>query len=201
MSKGAVRQQAATVEAAGGRLDREAPESCFWSSGFVRAYWPSRADEGWLRQRIAEYAFILPALILLVVILIYPMFTALQLSVSDVRLVSPTQAFMGFSARFTVRKITSRCFRIPTSGCDVPHGDFQRSDDRRISCPRNGACPLARRGYQGQIGCPSHHVDALGRRTSRRRSDLEMDIRYPLRALNDLIQRAFPDSTAGSLVG
>lgn len=54
-----------------------------------------------LRQRVTEYAFVLPALLLLLAIVAYPMFTALHLSLSDVTLVPPSEASMGFATRFT----------------------------------------------------------------------------------------------------
>lgn len=61
----------------------------------------SRTHGARLRRRIAEHMFIVPALVLLIVVLIFPILTALQLSVSDVTLVSPDEAFMGFDNRFT----------------------------------------------------------------------------------------------------
>ncbi len=52
------------------------------------------------RDRLAEYAFIAPALLLLVVVVLFPILTALYLSFHNVRLVSPDQAFMGFATAF-----------------------------------------------------------------------------------------------------
>ena len=53
-----------------------------------------------LRDRLVEYAFIAPALLLLVAVVLFPILTALYLSFQDVRLVSPDQAFMGFATAF-----------------------------------------------------------------------------------------------------
>lgn len=52
------------------------------------------------RDRLAEYAFIAPALLLLVAVVLFPILTALHLSFHDVRLVSPDRAFMGFATAF-----------------------------------------------------------------------------------------------------
>jgi len=51
--------------------------------------------------KAAEYAFIVPALAVLVVVLLYPMLTAIHLSVSSVELVPPSEAWMGFATTFT----------------------------------------------------------------------------------------------------
>jgi multiple sugar transport system permease protein len=53
-----------------------------------------------LLSRLAEYAFIAPALGLLAAIILFPILTALYLSFHNVRLVPPAQAFMGFATAF-----------------------------------------------------------------------------------------------------
>jgi ABC-type sugar transport system permease subunit len=52
-------------------------------------------------SRLAEYAFILPALLLLGAVVLFPILTALHLSFHSVRLVPPDQAFMGFQSTFS----------------------------------------------------------------------------------------------------
>lgn len=54
-----------------------------------------------LFSRLAEYAFILPALLLLGAVVLFPILTALHLSFHNVRLVPPDQAFMGFQSTFS----------------------------------------------------------------------------------------------------
>ncbi len=54
-----------------------------------------------LLSRLAEYAFILPAVLLLGAVVLFPILTALHLSFQAVRLVPPDQAFMGFRSTFT----------------------------------------------------------------------------------------------------
>ncbi len=60
--------------------------------------WPARHTR--LLVRAGEYAFILPALLLLCIVALFPIITAIQLSFNKVSLVPPNQAFLGFSLKF-----------------------------------------------------------------------------------------------------
>jgi multiple sugar transport system permease protein len=51
-------------------------------------------------SRLSEYAFIVPALLLLATVVLFPIVTALYLSFNNVRLVPPDSAFMGFKTAF-----------------------------------------------------------------------------------------------------
>ena len=61
---------------------------------------PGRSARWRRRDRLAEYAFIAPALLLLLAVVLFPILTALYLSFQKVQLVSPDQAFMGFATAF-----------------------------------------------------------------------------------------------------